>query len=685
MLENKENSTGENEIDSTPKKTEKKIEIKEEKHSESIENVEEESSKNTVDSIEEIPSENKIKLPKNEADEKEVVEEKTITTPVKNDDTESSSNKAIDEIENKVAEEAEKEKVESVQMKNYNDFSLEELVDELKNLIEKNPIQSINDNVNKIKTAFNVKFGEILKNEKEKFIAAGGESIDFKFEFPLKSTYNSILYDYKVKRNEFYKSQENQLNQNLEAKLNLIEALKQLIENADGATMYKKFEEIRNSWRNIGPIPRAKYNDTWRTYYHHTERFYDLLHLNNDLRNLDFKHNLEEKLKLISKAEELTKLEDVSFAFKELQTLHKLWKEEVGPVAREYRDEVWNKFSEATNKIHNKRHEFYKELKSKFEENIDKKIAVISEIELVDTSKNTNRSDWQKSINEIEKLRNKFFSIGQVPRNKSNLIWEKFKTATKKFNAEKNTYFKEVKKEQLENLNKKKLLIEQAISIKDSDDWNVATDVFKKIQADWKNIGHVPRKYSDKLWKEFKDACNFYFDRLHNKQNEGNKEQIEVFNKKKEMYAQLKLEVDNKTEFTLETVTKYVDEWRALGRVPYEMKHIEVKFNKLLDEIIQSSDKLGKTEIEMIKFKNLINGYLEQNNYRKLDSEQLFIRKKIDETVREIQQLENNLGFISNVTEDNPLVKKVRKDINNYKSNLEIWKSKINYLRKLEY
>ncbi|MCF6180877.1 DUF349 domain-containing protein [Lutibacter sp.] len=685
MLENKENSTGENEIESTPKQTEKKIEIKEEKHSESIENVEEESSKNTVDSIEETPSENKIELPENQEAEKEVVEENIEATSVKNDDVELSSNKAIDEIENKVAEEAEKEKVESVQMKNYNDFSLEELVDELRNLIEKNPIQSINDNVNKIKTAFNVKFGEILKNEKEKFISEGGESIDFKLEFPLKSTYNSILYDYKVKRNEFYKNQEQQLNQNLEAKLNLIEALKQLIENADGATMYKKFEGIRNTWRATGPIPKAKYNDTWRTYYHHTERFYDLLHLNNDLRDLDFKHNLEEKLKLISKAEELTKLEDVSFAFKELQTLHKLWKEEVGPVAREYRDEVWNKFSEATNKIHNKRHEFYKELKSKFEENIDKKLAVISEIELVDTSKNANRSDWQKSINEIEKLRNKFFSIGQVPRNKSNLIWEKFKTATKKFNAEKNTYFKEVKKEQLENLNKKKLLIEQAISIKDSDDWDVATDIFKKIQADWKNIGHVPRKYSDKLWKEFKDTCNYYFDRLHNKQNEGNKEQIEVFNKKKEMYAQLKLEVDNKTEFTLETVTKYVDEWRTLGRVPYEMKHIEVKFNKLLDKIIQSSDKLDKTEIEMIKFKNLINGYLEQNNYRKLDSEQLFIRKKIDETVREIQQLENNLGFISNVTEDNPLVKKVRKDINNYKSNLEIWKSKINYLRKLEY
>ncbi len=639
-----------------------------------------------LDNKENIPSENEIDSTSTQSGEKiEVKEESTPVSENKEEAVGESSKKAIDEIEDKVAEEAEKEEVEAIQLKDYNSFSLEELVDELRNLIKDNPIQSINDNVNKIKNAFNVKFGEILKQAKEKFISEGGESIDFKLEFPLKSTYNSILYDYKEKRNKFYKNQENQLNENLEAKLNLIEALKKLIENADGATMYKKFEEIKNSWKNTGPIPRAKYNDTWRTYYHHTERFYDLLHLNNDLRDLDFKHNLEEKLKLINRAEELTKLEDVSFAFKELQTLHKLWKEEVGPVARDYREEVWNKFSEATNKIHDKRHEFYKELKSKFEENIDKKLAVIAEIEGVDTSKNTSRSDWQKSINEIETLRNNFFSIGQVPRGKSNSIWGKFKSATKKFNAAKNNYFKGVKKEQLENLNKKKQLIDQAVSVKDSEDWDVATDIFKKIQADWKKIGHVPRKYSDKLWKEFKDACNFYFDRLHNKQNEGNKEQLEIFNKKKEMYAQLKLEVDKKDTFTMDDITNYVDDWRALGRVPFEMKHIEVKFNKLLDKIVNSSDKLDKTEIEMIKFKNLINGYLEQNNYRKLDSEQLFIRKKIDETNREIQQLENNLGFISNVTEDNPLVKKVRKDINNYISNLDIWKTKLNYLKKIEY
>ena len=288
-----------------------------------------------LDNTEKVPSEKEFDSTNNQKEKQQEINEKVVDAPLKNEKNESkkeaidnteknivseSSKKAIDEIEDKVAEAAEKDKVEAIQMKDYNTFNLEELVDELKNLIQNNPIQSINENVNKIKNVFNVKFGQLLKKSKEKFISEGGESIDFKFEFPLKTTYNSILYDYKVKRNEFYKNQEHQLNQNLEAKLNLIEALKQLIENADGATMYKKFEEIRTSWRKTGPIPRAKYNDTWRTYYHHTERFYDLLHLNNDLRDLDFKHNLEEKLKLIKRAEELADVEDVSLAFKGLQT-----------------------------------------------------------------------------------------------------------------------------------------------------------------------------------------------------------------------------------------------------------------------------------------------------------------------------------------------------------------------------
>jgi len=595
-------------------------------------------------------------------------------------------NKAVEEIESKIAETSEAIVHSPVEMLDYESLNLEELVNQLGLLVHGNQIQSINNNVNTIKSVFNVKFGELLKTEKEKFLSEGGELADFQYNNPLKLTYNSHLYDYKIKRNEYFANQDNILKSNLEKKLEIIEELKHLIDSAnDGGVMYKMFKEVQDKWRSVGPIPRAKYNDTWRTYHHHVERFYDLLHISNDLRELDFKHNLEEKLKLVEKAEALNTMKDVNAAFNELQILHKLWKEEVGPVSREHREEVWGRFSEATKKIHDKRHDFFKELKSKYEGNIDKKLAVIKEIEDLDFSKNSTKVDWQKSIKEIEELRNKFFSIGQVPRAKSDKIWDKFKEATRKFNSAKNNFFKEVKKEHLENLNRKKLLIEKAESIKESTDWEATTAVMKKIQADWKKIGHVPRKYSDKLWKEFKDACNYYFDRLHNVQDEGNKEQLEVFNKKKELLILIKEQSSNQdVEVTIDMVKSYVEQWRELGRVPYEMRHIEMKFNKLLDKIVDSSN-IEKKDIEMIKFTNLVNSYLDQKNYRKLDSEQLFVRKKVDETVREIQQLENNIGFISNIKKDNPLVKNVMDQIDGHKENLEVWKTKLKYLRSLDY
>jgi hypothetical protein len=595
-----------------------------------------------------------------------------------------SSSNAVEEIDSKIAESSENIEHSTIEMLEYADFSLEDLVAELSKLVKENPVQSITNNVNAIKQAFHIKYGELLKVEKEKFLELGGNLVDFQFSSPIKSTYNSILYDFKIKRNEFYAGQEKQLSDNLQAKLGLIEELKHLIDNAEGATMYKMFKDIQNRWVKIGLIPRVKYNDTWRTYQHHVERFYDLLHLSNDLRDLDFKHNLEEKLKLVTRAEELAESVDVNAAFKELQVLHKLWKEDYGPIAAEQRDEVWDRFSEATRKVHDKRHDFFKDMKSKYEGNVEKKLAVIAEIEALDTSKNLTRVEWQKSIKDLEILRNKFSEIKQVPREKSDLIWEKYKEATKKFNVEKNNYFKLVKHEHLDNLNKKKSLIEQAEAIKDSEDWDVATEVMKKIQMEWKKIGHVPQKYSDKLWKEFKDACNHYFDRFHQQQDKGSKLELDVFNKKKDLLAEIKEAIDNKTEMTIDTLKDYVKKWREMGRVPQEMKHIEVKFNKLLDKIIEENS-IDKQSIEMIKFENLVNSYIEQKNYRKLDSEQLFVRRKMEETSKEIQQLENNIGFISNVSDDNPLVINVRNQINVYKEKLDVWKAKLDFLRQLDY
>jgi len=592
---------------------------------------------------------------------------------------------AIDEIEKKVAETSEVTQVtEELEMLDYKGMELEQLVVELESLVKEKPVLLIKNNVNEIKTSFNKKFGDILTAEKKQFLSEGGNEIDFHYSNPLKTTYNGLLYDYKVKRDTHFANVEKELNTNLASRNQVIEELKHLIDNADGNTMYKNFRSLQDTWRAIGPVPKATYNDTWKTYHHHVERFYDLLHLNNDLRDLDFKHNLEEKLKLVLKAEELAEHADINFAFKELQVIHKLWKEEVGPVGREHREEVWNRFSAATKKVHDKRHEHFKELRSEYEANIDKKLVVIKEISDYDTSKNKSRSDWQKSIKEIEVLRDKFFKCGTVPRARNEEIWQLFKNATHSFNKAKNSYYKEVKDEQLTNLKRKQALVAQANTLKDSDDWENTTNVMKKIQSDWKKVGHVPRKYSDKLWKEFKDACNHYFDKLHHVQDADSKVEVGFYEAKKAMLETIKKAVEDKVEITLETLDTYISEWRNLGRVPADKKYIEGKFNKLIESVAGSLD-LDKSAVEMMKFKNVIASYMEQKNYRKLDSEQLFVRKKIDEGTKEVQLLENNLGFISNVKDDNPLVINVRKNIDQHKRNTQIWKDKLAYLRTLSY
>lgn len=223
-------------------------------------------------------------------------------------------------------------------------------------------------------------------------------------------------------------------------------------------------------------------------------------------------------------------------------------------------------------------------------------------------------------------------------------------------------------------------LVELAESLKESDDWDTTTNTMKRIQSDWKKIGHVPRKYSDEIWKRFKSACNYYFDRLHERKNELNKELLVVVDAKKEFLDAFK----EKASLSLEEVLAAIADWKKLGNLPRNARHLNDKFNKAVDAFLEKLD-MSRADIEFLKFKNVVDGYLDQEDYRKLDSEQLFIRRKIDENVREMQQLENNLSFISNATEDNPLVQNVRRGIQEFKDELDIWQMKLDYLKKLEY
>ena len=597
----------------------------------------------------------------------------------KKDETQEESS-IVETVEPKPKEqEAEKEKTD------YSALSLEDLVKELQKLVKKEEVHHIKNEVEIIKKSFNQKFGTLLAEKKKAFLEQGGNEIDFQFRTPIKTQYNDLLFEYKVKREKYYKQQKEEQKENLSKRLALIEELKSLIDNAEPTTMYKQFKELEGKWKVIGKIPHANYNDVWRTFHHHVERFYDLLHLNNDFRDLDFKHNLDEKLKLVERAEALVDEVNVNKAFKELQVLHKLWKEEVGPVAKEFRDDVWNKFSDATKRIHDKRHEFEKEAESKYEENVVIKEQVIHEIENLLPEKDVEaHSVWQQKIRELEALRQKFFKIGKVPRSKNEQIWGAFKKATADFNRKKNAFYKNVKKQQQDNLDKKRALVEKAESLKDSKDFDNVTPVMKQIQAEWKKIGHVPRKFSDEIWKQFKSACNHYFDSLHNIQDEANKDQIEVFNKKKEMLDGLKSQADDNDVLSLKVIQSYINDWKNLGSVPFNMRHIESKFNKTVDKLYEKLD-LDRDEIALLRFKNTVDTYLEQKQYNKLDDEQLFVRRKIDEINKEIQQLETNISFISSATDDNPLIKNVRNNIDKYVEDMEVWKSKLNYLSQLEY
>ncbi|MGB5262559.1 MAG: DUF349 domain-containing protein [Lutimonas sp.] len=576
------------------------------------------------------------------------------------------------------------EKVERQEPQDFSSLRIEDLLVEFENILYRSPINEVKKYYFDFKKAFDTKFKAFIEEEKAKFIEGGGDEIDFYFTSPFKSKFNSLVNSFKKKRQEAYLALEAEQKENLVKKTELIERLKDLIDNAEPASMYKDFKDLQTEWRNIGQIPKANYNDIWQTYQHHVERFYDLLHLSNEFKDLDFKHNFEEKSKLVERAEALSEYKDIDKAFRELQVLHRLWKEEIGPVAREYREEIWHKFSEATKKIHEKRHEFQKVIDEQLEKNVDLKFEVIKRIEQIDFSKLESRQSWQEAIKKVEALRKEFLDIGRVTKARNEEVWSAFKNATRNFNKEKNKYFKSVKGEQLDNLRKKMLLIEQAESLKDSEDWKTVTDIFKKIQADWKKIGHVPRKDSDRIWKRFKAACNHFFDRLHQRQDGINTEQSEIIDQKKELLGHFKEEIKQEENIDLDAVNTFVEEWRNLGEVPGNMGHLNTKFNKTLDSAYKKLD-LDEDESSFLKFKNIVDSYAAQNDGRKLESEHHFVRKKCDELTREIKQLENNVSFISNASQDNPLIQNVLNNIENYKNELKVWQRKLKYLNALDY
>lgn len=610
-------------------------------------------------------------------------QEDVVEQPKQNAEDEDAHN----EIDQSNAEDAEDEGNKDrhdIPLLDYHAMTMEKLVDELETLVSKQRVQAIKTHVEQIKSEFDLKYQDLYELKRDDFVADGGNEIDFSYTSPTKKKFNEIYSTYREKRNQYYKNLEERLQGNLEIRQQIIDELKGLINVEENINdTYKHFKNLQERWRSAGPIPRVQYNDVWRTYHHHVERFYDFLDLNRELRDLDFKKNLEEKLKIIEQAEALAAIPDSNKAFRELQLLHKVWKEDLGPVDREHREVIWERFSAATKTIHQKRQDYFKNQDEIHEVNLVAKQDIIQKILAISEKPANNHGGWQKLIVEIEALREAFFNAGRVPYKDNEKTWSAFKDAVRKFNRSKNSFYKNLKKAQHTNLEKKIELVKIAEQHKDSDDFDQTTPLMKKIQADWKKIGHVPRKYSDKIWNEFKSACNHYFNRLHERKNEYLKDELEAYDKKKDFMDSLKAyQLSGDKEKDLEQIKSFISDWKSMGRVPQNKKSIEGKFNKVLDALFKKLD-LGKQKSELIKYGNKIDQLANSDNENLIQNERIFIRRKIDEVKSEIRQLENNLQFI-NADDNNPIVMDVRKNIDKHHEDLELWKAKLKKLKNIE-
>ncbi len=569
--------------------------------------------------------------------------------------------------------------------KDYSQLSPDELVAELDTLLKEQPIQHIGRQARSLREAFDAQVASRAKTESEGEENPSPEKPSETEQALAKARehFDALWADYRKKREQFAAQMAVEQKANLEERLALIEELKNLIEKEENASI-REFHNIQARWRKCGMVPREQSSAVWQTYQHHVERFFDYLKLNREFRDMEFERNLAEKNKIIARAEELMNEPSVKKAFEELQMLHRLWKEETGPVAADQREAVWERFSAATRAIHERRHQFLRQQKEILKANLEAKLAVCQKIEDLAAQGASSHDGWQKKMAEVEALKEQFKAIGIVPENRNSEIWDRFKEVNRKFNQAKNAYYKELKRSQMSNLEKKTRLVEQAEALKDSTDWTETAAALKSLQAQWKEIGHVPRQKSDDLWARFRAACNYFFENMGAQRKNGDAQMQANLEQKEQLLAQAEAFAPGEDpNADIETLKTLSSAWRAAGRVPYAARRIEDKFNSLIDSYFEKL-KVSRNDIAMIHFKDKVDQLAAEGNKQKFYAEMDFVRRKIDEITREVQRLKNNIEFFSSASTDNPLVREVNRNIERKSQALEQWKEKLAYMRQIQ-
>jgi len=510
------------------------------------------------------------------------------------------------------------------------------------------------------------------------FVDAGGAAEDYQPEpDPTEEPFKEAMQQIRQCRAKLMAEQEKQRAENLERKQAVIEKIKLLATTPEEAgKSYDTFKELQAEWREIGPVPAEHVSEIWKNYQLYVEQFYDMLKLNIQFREYDFRKNLEAKTLLCEQAEKLAEEKDVVAAINRLQALHQDWKE-IGPVAKELREEIWNRFKEASTVVRKRHQEFFEARKAQEEENLQKKSELCEQVEAISTDGLKTFADWDAKTKEIIDLQATWKTIGFAPQKMNTQIFERFRAACDKFFAEKASYFKSVKEELNENLQKKKELVEKAEALKDSTEWKKTSDALIELQKQWKTIGAVPRKVSEDLWKRFVGACDHFFEAKSAATAEERGEQQENLKKKQEIIEQLKALVENVAEASVQKVRELQAAWNEIGFVPIREKDkLYKQYHEVLDEIYKKLN-LSQAERRLNSFKTTLKVSAEAGA-NTLSRERDRLMRAYDIMKSELQTYENNIGFLSaSSKKGNSLLQEIQKKVDKLKDELGLLKEKI--------
>lgn len=521
------------------------------------------------------------------------------------------------------------------------------------------------------------------ESAKKKFIEEGGTEESF---VPAadndEAEFKSIMTAIKEKRSTFNAELEKQKEENLQTKLGIIEKLKELVNYPEDVNKaYNDFKKLQQEWNEIKLVPQAKVNELWKNYQVYVEKFYDIIKINNEFRDYDFKKNLEIKTKLCEAAERLANEADVVSAFHQLQKLHQEFRD-TGPVAKELRDEIWARFKNASTEVNRRHQQHFEALKEVEQRNLDEKTVICEIVEATEYNELNSFNAWEKKTQEIIALQNKWKTIGFAPQKMNVKIFERFRAACDDFFKKKGEFFKKIKEEMNENLEKKKALCEKVEALKDSTDWKETSDILTKLQKEWKTIGPVSKKYSDPIWKRFIEACDYFFEQKNKATSSLHSIEVENLQKKKALIEKLttideSLEASEASNLVRETIK----EWNAIGHVPFKEKDkLYKQFHDLVDKQFDRLN-VSATNRKLNNFKTNISnvaGQGEKGGVQTLYREREKLVRAYESMKNEIKTYENNLGFLtSSSKKGNSLVTELNRKVEKLKSDLELTLEKI--------